>query len=374
MYTESRFSFLNRSAGERWQRVRAKLEEYFTVYSNSGESDLRERFRSIDDRQHVSAWWELYIFTLLSRCGYKVALHPTVSGTNGRPDFLMTGQGRRFYLEATVVFSGVEPDEENESPARAAWIFDLTNRAQSANFMVGLSIRKHGTERPAARELVPRLERWLNGLDPDQVSTEIAAGNEPPAIVLDVRDWTLEYEAFPIGVEHRGQPGRLLGMHAVEGGEVKVDDALRRALQRKAKKYRELDAPLVLAAMMEPPFSGDEEAESALFGPKAVRYYQGYSDNVRWVRLRNGLWVRQAGPVARHVSAAIISASIEPWTHHARLPRVWSNPWADHPFVDLSELPSGTADDRGSIGCSDGTLSASTIFGLPGEWPATVEP
>lgn len=374
LHTESRFSFLNRSAGDQWQRVREKMEGYFATYSTFGVSDLRERFRSSDDRQHISAWWELYIFTLLHRSGYEVQLHPELPNSDSRPDFMAIRQGEHLYLEATVVFSGVEPDEENENPSRAAWIFDLTNMAQSAEFMVGLNILKHGTERPAARDLVPRLERWLSGLDPDSISADIAAGDEPPVMVLDVRDWTLEYEAIPLDVEHRGRSGRLLGMYGIEGGDIRVDDALRKALRRKAKKYRDLDFPLVLAAMMEPSFSGDDDAESALLGPKAIQYYEGVRDSPRWVRLRNGLWARRDGPSARHVSAAIVSVSIEPWTHHLQLPKVWLNPWAERPIVDLFGLPLGLADSGGAISYRDGTRSAATVFGLPGEWPRVHAP
>ena len=45
-------------------------------------------------------FWELYLHEAYLRSGYAVTIHPHLAGTGRHPDFLIEGQGTRFYLEA----------------------------------------------------------------------------------------------------------------------------------------------------------------------------------------------------------------------------------------------------------------------------------
>src|SRR5947209_2307528 len=66
---EGSFAFLNRVATPWWSEVRQLLERCFQEYCRDASSekaaDLRARFRSPDGRQHLGAWWELYVYWLL---------------------------------------------------------------------------------------------------------------------------------------------------------------------------------------------------------------------------------------------------------------------------------------------------------------------
>jgi hypothetical protein len=53
-----------------------------------------------DDEQFESAFWELYLHEAYLRSGYGLTIHPEVAGTSRHPDFLVEGNGARFYLEA----------------------------------------------------------------------------------------------------------------------------------------------------------------------------------------------------------------------------------------------------------------------------------
>jgi len=368
-HTESHFEFLNRARDAQWQRTRDQIEEYFAIFPSSGQVDLRARLRSRDDRQHTSAWWELYIFTLFRVSGYEVVIHPRSNDSGNKPDYLASSGDRRFYVEATVVFEGVILDEEGADPIRDAWIYDLTNDASNPDYLVGLSIVKHGSVRPGRRDLVPQLEQWLSSLDYADAYNRLNSSGETFTRIFEVRDWILEYEALPTSPEHRGKPGRLLGIHEGEGGNIKVDDALRKALRRKAKRYGDLDAPLILAAMMESSFAGDDDAESALIGPHAVQYVEGIPDSVKWIREPDGLWFRSTGPVVRHVPAAIVSTAIRPWAHNSRLPRIWHNPWAHARFDEFEDFPTGIIGKRGGVTLRDATIQPSAVFGLDADWP-----
>src|SRR6266542_284643 len=65
-HQEGNFAFLNRIATPWWSEIRDRLEVWFQAYSGDAgaekAADLRGRFRSSDERQHLGAWWELYVY------------------------------------------------------------------------------------------------------------------------------------------------------------------------------------------------------------------------------------------------------------------------------------------------------------------------
>lgn len=136
--------------------------------------------------------------------------------STNRPDFVACRGDVKLYVEAAVTFSGIVKEDGRDSE-REAWICDITNKVSNPNFHVGLEIERAGSQAPRHQEIIPPLKEWLNGLDPDIVSSELESGSEPPEIRLRPRDWELVYSAFPITVEYRGKPGRLLGIGPSEG-------------------------------------------------------------------------------------------------------------------------------------------------------------
>jgi len=115
--TESSFHFLNRAAGKAWGAVRELLENWYASYPDET-GDLRMRFRQDDPRQHVAAWWELYIYVLFERLGYAVEVHPAADGTHNKPDFCISKDGEVMYVECTVLFE----DACESVPDGLAWL------------------------------------------------------------------------------------------------------------------------------------------------------------------------------------------------------------------------------------------------------------
>ena len=101
--------------------------------------DLGTRFRSPDDRQHVAAFWELYLHELFTRLGFAVRLHPTLPIETTNPDMLVERDGDSFYVEAVAL---TDKDVERQSTRRRGQVDDgINERVQSANTepMAGLS-------------------------------------------------------------------------------------------------------------------------------------------------------------------------------------------------------------------------------------------
>lgn len=367
-HAESTFAFLNRVEGSAWQEVREKLEEYFDAFPTDGRGDLRSRFRSNDRRQHVPAWWELYVSSLLQKLGWTVSVHPLVSNSSHRPDFLARRDGEAVYVEAAAVMDSGLVGEEDVTSIREGWIFDITNECESSDFHLQLEIVAHGERRPAKKEILQPLRSWLGGLDADVVTGAISEGCEVPALSISAAGWDLVYRAHPVPAEHRGRPGRVLGLYPVKGGQVDDETPLRKAVRKKSKRYGELDHPLMVAVLMAGLFAGDRDADGALYGSLAVRYVEGVTDSPTWFRQRDGVFAVE-GSARDKCSAVMIGNAISPWNHHVEVPRLWENPWAKRALCDM-QLPRFSCDDYGRLLPAD-NVDAEHFrhFGLGAAWP-----
>ena len=76
-YSEPQFAYLNRSARLEANLIRALLEAWFSRYPPAEAADLRARFRSSNDLQHHSAFFELFVHELLLKLGLHPQIHPT---------------------------------------------------------------------------------------------------------------------------------------------------------------------------------------------------------------------------------------------------------------------------------------------------------
>ena len=191
-FAESSFSFLDRVAQPYWARVRDELDRCFDDFPKGEPArDLRNRFRKADDRQHYAAWWELYLYTFLRRSGFEVEVHPRLTDTDDRPDFLARSERGAFYVEAATTFSGIEDDQEHS--ALEPQIMDAVENVQSETFTIALEFVQIGTDMPRIREIVRPIQEWLDELDPDHA----LASDVYPTCSIEVRDWEFDLDGFP---------------------------------------------------------------------------------------------------------------------------------------------------------------------------------
>jgi hypothetical protein len=236
--------------------------------------------------------------------------------------------------------------------------------------MVDIEIRQTGT-RPKAVEITGPLEVWLSSLDPDQVERQIKAGSGSPVFVLDVRGWTIEYGAWPVKPERRGEGGRLIGVYPLVGAFISNEMLqLRDLVKRKGGHYGLPDKPLTVAVLNTSGFAEDREVSEALFGTEVARYIPGERGSVRMVRQRDGYW--RQGPPKRgsRVSAVLVGQNIYPWRITAQTPKLWINPWADKPMADPPFLETYTARDTGEVHqVRSAGATPDAIFRLDRDWP-----
>jgi hypothetical protein len=330
---------------------------------------VRSRFRESDERQHLPAWWELYIYTLFRRLGYEVEPHPSISGVRGKPDFLVNRGSDSFYVECTALFG----EDDIENPDGQAWVCECTNRAKNPDFMVDFEIAHVGTERPKVREITQPLEEWLATLDADAVDADVKAGRDSPRLELPVRDWKLVFSAYPVLPERRGDPRRIIAVYPSRD-TVAINDfeQVHDKLEKKGSKYGsgKLDRPLVVAVLC---WDAVDETDltAALFGSLVVSFLRDDPQSARTVRIPDGYW--RPGPVPRgtRVSAVLFGNTLRAWRVASELPELWINPWASTPIPELPAFATLAVDADGNFVSNNATRTAADIFGLPPEWTNT---
>ena len=298
-------------------------------------------------------------------------MHPRLTDSDDRADFLARSARGAFYVEAATTFSGIEDDQEHS--ALEAQILDAVEKVQSATFTISIDFERIGTDMPRIREIVRPIQEWLDKLDPD----EALASGVYPSHSIEIRDWELELMAFPLQPEHRGPLKHLIGVGPAMVGNVNDTEKLRATLNRKRGKYGTLREPLLLAVLMPSTFADLPAAEKALFGDTALQYYMGERGREQWVRLRNGFWIDKRGPRAQSVSGLMTGFGILPGPEFAnRRPRLWPNPWATNPLTESLQIPVsvGSTEAQFEHQADEETSSPRELFGLRADWPGPEPP
>jgi hypothetical protein len=369
-YSESDYSFLDRSVGTVPERVRGVLDEWYRELPTEAQESVGNRFRSWDPGQHLGALWELYLHAALFRLDYDIDLDIGSEDPGfRRPDFLVSNHAESaFYLEATAVL-GAEVLGDHSSRSRTAALKEAINRVNAPGFFVLVDVVSCGQGTPGRRQVTNPLQRWLDGQDPDVVLAAYEAGGELPQTRLRFDGWEVRCTATPVSTEHRDDPDHhVLGSYS-EGMAI-LDDAkpLRRNLKHKAGHYGRLDRPYVVAVLCAGDFADDRDVADALLGSTAIRYHP-MTGGVHAVREPDGFWHGPKGAQNRGVSAVITAAQLSASAITTTEPTVWLNPWASRALATSLPWRTHRISEDGDIETIDPTRTAAQLFHLDPRWP-----
>jgi hypothetical protein len=359
---EGTYAFLERSATPTFAEVRRLLEEWLSHVPSSERPQLIGNMRLGDNHAFEAAFWELYLHEAYVRSGYRVTIHPAVSGNGKRPDFLIESADARFYLEAVRV---------NDTPAKAgedrrlSEVHATLDQLTAERFTVRMTVFAVGSMPPPARRLRNSLVAWLRGLDPEVTAAEFDRHKTLPSFFWDHQDWSLEFEALPMKPMPPGATRRFVSVYGA--GEARAIDnisGIGKVLDYKANRYGRLDAPLVIAVMCNTEYpTYDYEVEQALFGISSRRP----SDPSPTYLFREGHWLSRQGWRRGHAPQVIAVQNLKPWFVTHVHPRVWGTL---QPGVELPAQPSWLA--RVDVSAPHATATETVVladhFGLPANW------
>jgi len=368
-------TFLDRVAQPLFERVRDLINLWIDALPDDAKQDLVARLRSPIDDAFRAAFWELYVHQALVRCGFDVAIHPTVEGTLKVPDFLATRADTRSYVEASAVGSS---DASQSGDARRDRLYDELNKIDSPDFFLWLDLDAEGDTDVSLKELRRDLGKWLASLDPDDVLARIRESGSSqvmPRFGWSDEGWSLSVGAYPKSESARGEEGvRPLGIYGP--GEARmIDDRapLVRRMKRKSSRYGQLGAPFVLAISGSTFTTGEQDIVDALFGSEQITILtptDGGEPILRPTRAQDGLWARAGGTGSTQVSAVLFVPYIEPWEVAVKVPVLVHHPMPDHPLeLECPFLRIGTVNPSGRLLWRDPSQPINELFDLPGDWP-----
>ncbi len=279
------------------------------------------------------------------------------------PDFLAgVEEAEQFYVEATVV----EPRTFQDSP-REKLVFDELNKLRSPDFwLFAKSVRGTLASNPPLRKMRESVQEWIDGLRWESAHVHSSSGTCQP-FQLEHDGWTLQLDARPKGEEARGKPARPLS-GPVRSAFVNSAEPLVRAVQGKAKEYKNLGAPLIVALNCLDRSGVDQiDVLLALFG------WEGSSSEPNSARVSppSGVQKRECIWDAKKntgVSAVLLFNGFLPSSMATAPVCLYENPWAARPApTSLRRLPHATV-GGGLIRWHEGEALCS-ILNLPLDWP-----
>ena len=240
--------------------IRQKCELWFKHFPAQHQSDLRGRFRSINNGHHGGAFFELFLHELLIRLECEVQVHPEMGGL--KPDFLVCQPDQKqFYLEATSVGPHMGPFTLS---ANERDVIDKLNKLTSSHFEIIVSMTGKLTRTLHSKRITSGFQELLEVHDPDGVQSLVNKKGmyAAPSFMIEEGGWTLTGWLDPIPLEDRSsnRMGKLARIPIVHANN--PIDAVLEAIKGKGKKYPNLDLPLVIAVnVLNPIYAPDADRE-----------------------------------------------------------------------------------------------------------------
>lgn len=371
--TESQIDFYDRIKDPAIGNVRDLIEAWFAGYAanDPGEAKkLRQRLRSGRDDDFMAAVWELCLHETFLRLGCEVTIEPPVEG--GEIDFLIESESSRLYVEATTLLRSAVSG--GDRPRGYAAAMDAVDDAFHPDF--GLMVRNFmpGAGNPPLKKLTTASERLMSQYDWNERRKEVerhgAASLAPDH--LNVDEWALKVVVWPRPAADRGcREYSTVLTEPPLGGMSFAREAILKKLRGKARKYRDLDAPFIIALNSFAMVGDDEDVLQALYGSEVYSFDLEDPDAGGLGRRPDGLWQRGSQTAYTRVSAVLAAAQLNLHVVGKQWPRLWLNPWAANPVsTDSLPWPTGIGDlAENQIVRVDSAIDPGHFLGLPPSWP-----
>lgn len=363
----SHYAYINCSNRPEFCKIRNQIEGWIKDYPMEHREELISRFKTNNDNQFLSAFFELVLYELFNSLGYKISIHPRLENSELTPDFLITdNHGTEFYLEA--VLSTGKSQKEISQQAILNDILDSINQLYTTNFFLELNIENYPNKPVPSRKIREFLENQLSLLDPDSCELFFSRG------YLDlIPEWKFEYHGFkitfrpipkakeyrsektepPIGIKHGGFKWLNEQKHILK------------SLKTKANKYKNLNKPFIIALNCLGEFDREADLVEALFGQEGFNYSKDGNHTI--LHRLNGFFHSKNNPRYTRVSAILSIIQLLPWTVGLKNFSLYPNPWAKYKLNSLNLLPKKILTDNTIKHINGKSLFA--LIGLPEKWP-----
>ena len=326
-HNENSYDYYNRSARANVSIVRRKLNEWYNDYPDIEKKELKSRFK----KEFNSAFYELFIFHFFKKLGFSIAIHPKISNSSKRPDFLLKKDDIEIYVEAKI--DKGKSKEKEALERKIDELYDNLSKIKLKGFVLQIdTIHFKNKNQPNSKRINRYLEEKINVLD----STYLRAAFEAQgysaihSIEYEDDDILIKVEPIPIAISAQDADYPAIGAYPSKfllgGGE----DTIRSSINKKAKRYGKLNKPFLLCLnALNEKTSGESDVENAIWGSEALSFSDDPSHrDHRWVRKWDGIFINEKGPRLKNLSGVLIT-KVYPFN----IPN--ANYWLfEHPFTE----------------------------------------
>lgn len=322
-FNENPYHYYNRSSRNSIDIIRKELNIWFRNYPENEKVELKNRFI----KNFYSSFYELFLYQLFISLGFKVTIHPELSNTTKRPDFLISKDDTEIYVEAKILKDKSNKQESLERKENE--LLDNLNKIKNSYFI--LSLREYifkNEKQPSTKPIIKYIEEELKKLDPDKTSKEIEFyGYEScPIIYYEDEDIKIEVNAIPLSANSRGKEMRPIGVYPFEpnnGGAKSIKDAI----NSKAIRYGKLEKPFIVCVNILNSISYETlDIENAIWG--SLLYSWSENRNEKYFREYDSIFLVKNGPRLKNLSGVLLT---KVFPHNIPSSEYWL---FKHPFSD----------------------------------------
>ena len=348
-------------------RIRALLDDWFGAFPGDAKAELRQRFASNREDQHLGALVELFVSAFFQRAGYHIEAHPDVPGTAHHPDFLAQEETSHFYAECSTA----NPSHDIAgADRRRSELIDALDEVENDKWGAIFISETTGRHAPSKQRFKADVRRWLAALPSPEEARSDELGESYPEHTWRSDDWTVRLRAIPV---RAGAPGGPVGgISMSEVADVDSGQRLRGTVEKKQRAYGEdLALPLLLAIVGGTWYANEGDLMTALVGDERWVSDAGGSDRRR-TRVPNGAWTTPGGLKGHAVSAVLYAPRFSAWTLQDAEWRIVYHPSPTRPLKP-SLLPLATEvtlDASLRVVEIPTSVTFRDFFELPNEWPS----
>lgn len=265
----SLYEYFDSSNDEEVKNARYFWNFIFDKYPKAHQEIFLNDFRSKKDTTHIASCFELYIFWIFYRLGYKIKIHPEniCTKTNEKPDFLIEKDDNKLIVEAKCVFARAQSVVSEKLKLQ---IINAINKSiKSDKLSCSISFDKKIKLQPDIKKIIRSLRYFITELEEKTIY-------EVPS---QFRKNTFDFKEFSIILRPKIKSTidiklnrNFCKFYSSAMAHLDLSDKkLLKGLKAKANKdYKNHKYPIILAFNIDTMINNDEIFMNALFGKEIV--------------------------------------------------------------------------------------------------------
>ena len=346
LYTDTTYSFYDRSSLEATKRLRLMLQRWVDRLPPAKQKDIVKRMRHTGrgspakEQSFTGALLELFLHEFLNGTGGYTVMEPKIGRLT--PDFEVTETGPdgtkiNYIVEATDIDytrgTGLESNWNEQN------VLDVLNEIESPDYFLWIDTTGSLTTTPPKRKLKEPFENLVNTANYDDI---IAKGdNATPTATFQHSDWSISGCLIPVAPEHRPKKGEFISNGPPKFGWFNNFARTKTRLYEKAKRYQNTDN-LIIALRAD---RLGQSISETLFGSTEIQIsIPNNPDSTKPVppprssRRLDGFWINTHGPQNRHVIGVVVFHQLYPHCIDHATAEFYANPYIEKPMPAWTKM------------------------------------